>query len=145
MSIRTYYNKDGELVTLDTETGALVTTEGERKPIKYAYTMELGQYICSLLTRGYTKMKAAKELNLPPHIVSHWCRTVEGFREQVELAIRDRAEHYHDRVMEQADNEDVHKDFVPWKKVKIDALKWAAEKGDPDRYGNKTKVAPTTQ
>ena len=60
----------------------------------------------------------------------------------LEQARIDRTERWHDEALQTADEAYKAGDdkMAGLAKLKIDVRKWAAEKGDPDRYATKTKV-----
>ena len=79
-------------------------------------------------------------------MINYWRRNNIQFDEEIKQARKERAEHYHDKVIEIAD-EIVDKDDVPVANFKATQYKWAAEKGDPSSYGSKiehtgSNVAP---
>jgi hypothetical protein len=69
------------------------------------------------------------------------------FDEEIKLARKQRAEYYHDKVIDLAEKI-TDDDNVAVAKFKADQYRWAAEKGDPASYGNKiehtgSNVAPS--
>jgi hypothetical protein len=56
----------------------------------------------------------------------------------VDKAREIRAGYYHDVAIEKA--EKVTRNTVAQTKLQVETYKWAAEKGDPNRYGTRTKI-----
>jgi hypothetical protein len=81
----------------------------------------------------------------PPYaILARWLVKVPEFKAMIEQAVRDRALTHFEEIIETADetykrmqNTD---DELGAAKLKIDARKFLAEKGDQDKYGTKNKV-----
>ena len=74
-------------------------------------------------------------------IMARWRAENPDFDAAISLAMTMRADHYADLIA--ADIEDVKnlsKDEVPGAKLRFDKLKWLAAVGNPDRYGQKTKI-----
>jgi hypothetical protein len=65
-----------------------------------------------------------------------WLSLHPEFRIRYEQARKQRADVFHDLVIEEARNA-ISKDDVPVAKLRIDSYKWAAEKASPDYYGKK--------
>jgi hypothetical protein len=97
------------------------------------FSKVIGDLICSEIAMGATFIEATEKFNVPYNIASQWRREHEEFKLALMQARRDRAEHFHDEVVDVARNQASPKD-------KIAALQWAAEKGNPDDYGKQTKV-----
>lgn len=97
------------------------------------YSKMLGDLLAQGIVEGKSLVTACIDLNLEYSTVMRWKRTHEEFAEQLKEARRDRAEAFHDEVLETARTQARTKD-------KIAALQWAAEKGNPEIYGNKTKI-----
>jgi hypothetical protein len=66
-----------------------------------------------------------------------WARKHPDFGDALKNAREDRAEYYHDKVIETVEALK-EKDDVPVVKEQVAAYKWAAEKGNPNRYGKST-------
>jgi hypothetical protein len=96
------------------------------------YSRVLGDLLCQFIVEGATMVKAAKRLNLEYATVVRWQRENVEFRENLQRARIDRTEWIHDEILEKARTKATAN-------VEIEALKWAAEKGNPDRYGPKQK------
>jgi hypothetical protein len=86
---------------------------------------------------GASLLKACQSVGLPYSLVCRWRREFSEFRAIIDEARKDRAEAFHDEIVDTAR---VQAEGDKHAKVHIDALKWAAEKGDPEKFGSKTKL-----
>jgi hypothetical protein len=89
--------------------------------------------ICEKITQGRTLLKACEDLNLDYATICRWKREHPAFANSLEDAKRDRAEAFHDEAIDTSIGS-----FDP--KLKVETLKWAAEKGNAEKFGNKTKI-----
>lgn len=125
--------------------GRLVWVENRVNPDrlpakKWDFSQITGDHICMLVTEGYTLKEVSGVNGMPPlHVIYKWKRDNEEFREQLGKAFEDRAHFYHDHAVETALTTN-NKNQVPVNRLKIDTLKWAAEKGNTASYGNKQVV-----
>lgn len=102
------------------------------------YSDTTAKQICMLVTEGYSIKEVAKIKGMPPmHIIYSWTRSNKQFKEELHIARQDRAHFYHDHAVDVA-METRRKLDVPVNKLKVDTLKWAAEKGNAGTYGSKT-------
>jgi hypothetical protein len=137
-----------KLETICLDTGDVLRPGSEVSLSKYKFDFNTAVAICQSIREGKTLKQIDDDPSLPSLTVVHyWRRNNATFDEEIKLARKDRAEYYHDRVLDLA-NSEMDKDDVPVAKFKADAYKWAAEKGDPASYGNKiehsgSNVAPT--
>lgn len=138
----------GKLETICLDTGDVLRPGSEIDLLTYKFNYETAVLICQKIREGATMKVIGDDPSLPSLTVVHyWRRNNASFDEEIKLARKDRAEYYHDKVLDIAD-EVVDKDDVPVARFKADSYKWAAEKGDPASYGNKiehtgSNVAPT--
>jgi hypothetical protein len=114
---------------------------------KYCFNFEMAMRIIDNVRRGHTFAEIADMGDMPPiEIIRYWENMHPVFAESLDIARKDRAEGYHDNIISMA-NEMMKgtfdKDQVNASKVAIDAYKWAAEKGNPDRYARKTETKHT--
>lgn len=129
--------KQDRLVEVDTPQGKVWLERGLAagaiKFRNYAMDEVAASLVCDYITRGCTLTEAAREIGLDPNIVKHWTHRFPEFQKRYKQAILDRADIMHDKVLEEAKaSSDT--------KVRIDAYKYMAEKGNPEAYGNRTKV-----
>jgi hypothetical protein len=106
----------------------------------WSFTIALASIICSRVAEGAFLTKLCKEPGIPPYrVISLWRSQNERFALMLAQAEKDRAEYYHDQALESS-MLCTDKDMVPAMKLAVDTLKWAAERGDPNRYGSKVQV-----
>jgi hypothetical protein len=135
--------EDGELREIDMISGEIVRRESwvpEKSKRTWKFSQAMADMICSKILAGKALTAVCEEPGMPGyHIVSHWRRANPDFAEQIDQAITDRAEVYHDKIMEVVEELDTapEKDMVSAARVKVEALKWAAEVGNKARFGKK--------
>lgn len=131
--------------TIDLNTG--IVTSGTESPVKYSgtsYSHSIGDLICEKVRTGTTISAIARDPQMPSlSAIYAWMSTNVEFKRRINDARKARAEHYHDLALDIALSTD-NKDEVPVNRLKIDTLKWAAEKNDPERF-NKPTAAPAVQ
>lgn len=130
-------NDGGVLKVIDLHTGEVVAANNLNlaNHNKYHYTLPLASHICDLIREGHSFVSISKMPNMPPYsAIMRWRHLHPDFAEAIKRAKQDRAELYHDRVIEEADNIATEED-AKIAKPKIDAYKWAAEKNNPEEYG----------
>lgn len=103
----------------------------------WPYSQLLGDLVCEKVTLGVSLVMACEELGVPYSIVKKWERESPEFKESLALARKDGAEYSHGKILELARTRGDAK-------TEIEALKWSAEKNDPERFGNKTKLVGDT-
>jgi hypothetical protein len=128
----------GQLETICLDTGEVLNTGINPKDMsKYKFNMDTALLVCQKIREGATLKQIGDDPALPNLTVIHyWRRSNLSFNEEIKLARKERAEYYHDKVLEIAE-ETVDRDEVSVAKFKTDQYRWAAEKGDPSSYGNK--------
>lgn len=85
-----------------------------------------------------TLPRACKALDLPYYLVTRWRREHPEFNATLQNARKDLAEHYQEEALDTA-RKATSATSGP-SKLKVETLKWAAEKADPDQFGQKLKV-----
>lgn len=143
---------DGSLELVDLITGEVVSNSS-RKEVDdrlYMFRYEMALLICQEVKNGRTLLDIGNDPSFPPlHVISHWQRTERMFQQELRLARQARAEVYHDRVMEIADNaaglKYGSKEEIASAKLAADQYKWAAERGNPESYGNKVTHEGSTE
>ena len=140
-------NKEtNKLETICLDTGEVLTQDVDLS--KFRFQLETAMLICQAIREGATLKSIGDNPAFPSLTVVHyWRRSNATFDEEIRMARKDRAEYYHDKVLEIAEDT-IDRDDVVVAKFKADQYKWAAEKGDPSSYGNKiehsgSNVAPT--
>jgi hypothetical protein len=131
--------RTGELETVCLDTGEILSGIQKHDLSKFRFNFETALLICQKIREGATLKSIGDDPDFPDLTVIHyWRRSNASFDEEVKLARKERAEYYHDRVLQLAD-ETLEKDEIPVARFKADQYKWAAEKGDPGSYGNKVE------
>lgn len=104
-------------------------------PINYSILM--ADHICALVREGKTLTSICQMPDMPSiHRLYTWVHNNPELKEKLKEAKKDRADAYADLALEIAlRTED--KNDVPAAKLKIETLKWAAEKANPETYGKK--------
>lgn len=127
---------DGSLIWL--ENGVNIDNLAPRK--RWTYSSIIIDLICTKLLEGKPLSQICKEPGMPPYyILSSWRRKYDEVDQRIKDARMDYAEILREQVLEEAMAAD--EDSVQTAKVRMDALKWAAGVDNPERYGNKSKVA----
>jgi hypothetical protein len=129
--------KFDRLTRIDTPEGPVYVEKGINFDIvnhlrSVPYSKVLGDLLCQDIVGGATLVRACAKLNLDYATVIRWQREHEGFKEALKTARKDRAEFLHDEILEKARTK-------ASANTEIEALKWAAEVGDPERYSPKKK------
>lgn len=143
--ITTLNKSTGNLETVDVTTGAIVKVNGrDSKDLRIAFSWELAQACAGLIREGYSIRSIGKMSGMPSEQILHaWQAKNLDVKKLFQQARADRAEYYHDRAVEiavEAHENGLDKDEVPATKLAIETLKWAAEKGNPERYGAKVNA-----
>jgi hypothetical protein len=141
--------KKGELVKTRTASGKVAFvppgTSADKLPqTLYPYSKPVADFICQKYMEGLTMSKIAKLDGVPPqHIIYSWKRHHPEFRKDLKLAKEDRAEYFHDEILDEARSIKKKSEAVV-AKVKIDALKWAAGVNNPKEYSGKAEEKEAT-
>ncbi len=93
----------------------------------------LADMLVQFVVEGKTLRKACQALNIEYSVVNTWKSKDDKFKERLEIAMHDRAEYFHDEIIETAE---ASRD----PKLKIEALKWSNEKNSPEKYSPKSKI-----
>lgn len=100
------------------------------------YTLEVAHKILELVRNGETISAISRVEGMPnPGVIYRWLQSHPDFKEAMEQARLDRAEVFHDKAIATAENV-TDKDEVPAARLLVDTYKWAAEKGDKNRFGS---------
>jgi hypothetical protein len=139
-------NDLGELVEVDLITGRTIVLQDLRNLLpaeSFQYTTQIADIIAGLLREGHS-IPAISELDGMPRAqtIYGWRRRYPDFGEKVRQAIEDSAYVFADKTMKVAAKlEEAHKDEVPGLRGAADQYRWAAEKYNPEQFGQKTKVS----
>jgi len=150
-NVHSVYNPSTqEYDLIDLTSGEVVSSTAIAKSLdRYIFSFDYAVAICQAIRKGRTMSDLGRDDRFPPIEVIHmWVRMHPDFKAQVDLAKKDRAENYHDKIISLAEelskpDEGVAASEVASRKTAIDAYKWAAEKNDPDRFGKKQEVSHT--
>lgn len=137
----THVDQDGIAHTYDAFTGELIQRSDQVPEYKrYKYSLEMAEVIYALVRQGYTLTKIGAMDGMPPaSVIYRWSALHPDFHERLDMARTDRAEYFHDKVIECADAiETIDDSRVA--KVRMEAYKWAAERGNKERYSSSTKL-----
>ena len=147
--------REYELISLDS--GEIVSSGNLQTSVaQYVFNADIAIWVCQEVRKGRTLTEIGDDSRFPPYeVITHWKRMHPLFADQIRLARKDRAEGYHDKIIDMADrlNDNgnlMSKEELAAKKIAMDAYKWAAEKNDPDSFGKKQEIkhegnaAPTT-
>lgn len=108
--------------------------------LEYPYSEWFRDNICCLLTQGMTLTDIAKIDGFPPvYTMNRWYREHEDYREHSNRAREAFGDYCHDQVVEIAMGT-TKKSQVPVSKLQIQAMQWAAERGNASRYGKSLSV-----
>lgn len=95
--------------------------------------------VANAVAEGQTLTQIGKSNEMPSkRTILYWASKDAAFAACLDEARKWRAEHYHDKIIEVAEN--VQEDTAKSSKVKIDAFKWVSEVGDREKFGSQTKL-----
>lgn len=116
----------------------------KREANKYYFDFDFAKQVLELVRKGRTLEEIGDTDGFPPvEVLLYWRSIHPVWKGLLKEAERDRANHYHDQIVRIADEVNAiapDKDTLAAKKLAVDSYKWAAEKGDPDKYGKKTET-----
>lgn len=130
---------------IDLNTGRVHNAVIGEETVPETYSLLMGDKLCHHIREGKTLREICKMDDMPDiHRFYAWLAIYPQLRVRYEQARKQRADSFHDQLIEVAMGV-ADKDDVPVAKLKIETLKWAAEKASPDYYGKKEeKVAGGT-
>ena len=103
--------------------------------IQWVYTEKIAQVICGLVAGGDTITKICKRPGFPSNgVLARWRAERTDFDYALGVAMKSRAELYHDKVADGID-EDIDKDDVSAENLKFSKLKWLASVNDRRKFG----------
>lgn len=124
---------------IDSSTGREVSSENylEKAFEKYVYTPMLGMLVAEAIRSGATLGDIENNPRFPSKACIYYWRTkYKEFDIRFQQAFRDRGDYWHDTAIDIALST-TNKEDVPINKLKVDTLKWAAERANPETYGQK--------
>lgn len=99
--------------------------------------------ICQKIIEGTGITKLCEKPEFPSRgVIDRWCKAHPDFKDDLERARQLAGDYHYDKVIEKADEameEDDPRKMANYR-IHLDGHKWAAEKSDPSRYGNQTKI-----
>ena len=111
---------------------------------EWKYSLPFAEIICQKIREGNSYTKITKMQGFPSaSVLVRWRVQHPEFQTMLEEARKDRAEFHHDEILDIA--EEAHKvedpRMIQAYKLQVDALKWSAERNNPERYGNQVKIS----
>lgn len=108
-----------------------------------AFTPTIIHLMCSEIAEGKSITKLCGTKGYPTYpVLRRWARVHPWIDDELEKARRDRAEHFRDRVIAEAEEAASSKDPVIAAQLRVETYRWAASM-DHERYNPKTKVEAT--
>ena len=127
-----YETPDG-VVYLERGISLDAVTSKRRTPV---FSSFLADIICEKIVNELTIEEICQELKITKRTFGIWRRDNEEFSKDLDESYKMRALILSDKLMKSAeDGTDTSRD-----KLKMDAYKWLAEKGDAENFGTKTKI-----
>lgn len=104
----------------------------------YPFNDLTAEMICQEVANGKTLTAISKTPGFPPfHTIRYWIGKFPHFKKAIAEARAARAEYYHDKIHDLA--EDVDEDTAKSARVKLEAYKHLSAVNDPDTYGQRIK------
>jgi hypothetical protein len=104
------------------------------------FTQNIADEICKRMANGETLRKIVLDEHMPPSgTVYRWLETNPNFREQYTQARAMQADYYAEMIIDESFGS--HDAAIG--RLRMDALKWAASKIAPKKYGDKVEVEQT--
>ena len=107
----------------------------------YVYNKAQADIVCHKIVNGELLTDICKQPGMPNYAtLTRWRMEHPDFSHLLEVARRARAEVFQDKAVQAVDEDKLAvmtKDDIMATKLRVDTLKWAAEKNDPSRFGNK--------
>ena len=142
-----YNSETGEYDLISLEDGEVISSSGLKDTVsRYVFNVELAILMCQEIRRGRTISEIGLDPRFPPtEVIAHWRRMHPMFEDAIKIARKDRAEGYHDKIMQMADalgtkGSIYTKEELAAAKLAMDAYRWGAEKGDPETFGKKQEI-----
>lgn len=139
-----YVNKTtGKWESLDPISGEIVSEEKYFTPeMKIPYSVALARNICMAIRDGKSIKDICTGRDGAPSYSTFclWKYRYPDFREAVKDAQADSAQILAEKVLDIAAGSSTDKLQQDDKKIEMEALKWMAEKQDPNKFGKQTKV-----
>lgn len=103
-----------------------------------SFTEELADEICKRLSLGETlRTIIATSPHMPDRVtIYRWLESNENFRNQYTRARAEQADYYAEQIVDEA----MTSHDAQIGRLRVDALKWAASKMAPKKYGEKVEI-----
>jgi hypothetical protein len=128
------------LIKIDTPQGPVWIEKGLDIGLAYKvkavpFSQVVADLICEAIVNGSSLKKAIGKISpdLDYATICRWKRDHPEFKLELEQAQKDRTESQHDEILQIAAEKGRPS-------TQIEALKWSAEKNNPEKFGNKTKI-----
>jgi len=143
----TFRNAAGKFETVNLLTGESVIHEPSMVLTKnYRYTVQIGDIIADAYRTGKSLTQIAEMDDMPPvSVIYKWKHNHPDFAKKLVEARQDRGDWFFDKAISIVNPEEcnpVPKEDVPFAKLQVDTLKWAAERLAPKEYGAKQDTGP---
>jgi len=138
--------KTGELVTYDMITGEEIARSGVQPREKFTYSLDIGAAVVNLVRSGKSLKTISEIKGFPSYsMLLRWRMVHPDFKEKLEAARIDHADQLIDAMVDEAETEVMNYTDQELKafRERVNLHKWRAEKLDPERYGNRTKIDTT--
>ncbi len=140
--------EDGKLLLVDLKSGEVVATSDEKVAIrqtnKFIYSLEARDMILEQLSSGRTLSEVGSMEGYPSYAtLLRWRLDHPDFDEKINKIRQMLAERFHDEALREATSDmdcETEAGTMKQKQMKIDTLKWAAERNDPAKFGGSTKL-----
>lgn len=138
-STYTYRNAEGLIETIDIATGKILGKRKFKSLKGYQYSSDFADLVCQLVREGMTLTKVCKMKGFPSYnTVCYWKGRHQEFKEMLVQAKKDRAEVYHDKMIDiaqEATEGKIDKDSVSAMRLASECFEKAAASGDSAQYG----------
>ena len=140
----TFYrtNDEGLREHVDGDSGEVLGIQADESEMPgQPFSEVIADLICEEIIKGKNITEVARDPRIPGfYTITKWREYNKAFDASIRQAFSARADVQHDRLIEVAEKITT-KDEAVVKKPLIEALKWSAEKTNPDQYGQKTKIS----
>lgn len=127
--------------------GKVILVSSQVDPVHYVnnasvkFSWMLVDLICQKVREGDSLTKICKTEGYPSYaLLCTWRREYPEIDTMLDQAREDRSETFHDKIIDIIETDAINRTDVDDRKLKVEASKWIAEKGNRARYGNSTKV-----
>ena len=114
-----------------------VTKEKKKQGRPTTFTQEVADEICERLAHGETLRKIVLDEHMPAQkSIYRWLESNDSFRQQYTQARAEQADYYAEMIIDESFG--AHDAAIG--RLRMDALKWAASKIAPKKYGDKIEL-----